>query len=43
MIIGTAGAPLYSDDLYNGDNGLWTPVRVYHESQDQYGLVEIDG
>jgi len=42
-IVGTAGAPLYDDGLYNGDNGAWVPQRVHHEQSYGYVMVEIDG
>jgi len=41
-IVGTTGAPLYDDGLYDGDNGSWTPVRLLHEKQYGYLLVEIN-
>jgi hypothetical protein len=43
VIVGTAGAPFYLDAPYNGDNGTWQPVRVYHEANFGYVLVEIAG
>ncbi len=43
MIVGTAGAPFHSDDRYNGNNAPWTPVRLRHEAQYGYVLVELDG
>lgn len=42
-VVGTAGAPLYDDAAYDGANGDWTPVRVNHEKQYGYLLIEIDG
>ena len=42
-IVGTAGAPLRGDDVYNGFNSIWTPVRVLHEREYGYALVEIVG
>jgi len=42
-IVGTAGAPLRSDGLYDGVNSLWTPTRVHHEMQFGYVLVEVVG
>jgi len=42
FLAGTAGAPLYVDDPYDGDNGVWTPVRYLHERQHGYLLVTID-
>ncbi len=43
FIVGTAGADLYGDSAYNGTNGIWTPIRVYHEKQWGYLAVEVDG
>lgn len=43
FIVGTAGATLYDDEPYDGDNGCWTPQGLYHEKQYGYVLVEIDG
>jgi hypothetical protein len=42
-IVGTAGAPLRVDDVYNGLNGIWTPTRVLHEMSYGYALVEVAG
>lgn len=42
-IVGTGGAPLYDDGLYDGANGGWSPVRVTHESNYGYVCVEIEG
>lgn len=42
-IVGTGGAPLYGDGEYDGDNSVWTPVRVHHENEYGYVLVEING
>jgi len=41
-IVGTGGAPLYGDGLYDGINGAWTPQRVTHEIQYGYIVVEIN-
>jgi hypothetical protein len=41
VIVGTAGGPLYPDDLYNGDNGPYLPRRVYHETQYGFVIVEV--
>ena len=44
FIVGTAGAPLYKwDSTYGGNNGSWTPRRVYYESNYGYALVEVNG
>ncbi len=40
--VGTGGAPLVWDGAYDGDNGLWTPTRVFHEAQNGYLTMEID-
>lgn len=42
MIVGTAGAPLYGDSMYNGNNGIWTPIRAWHEAQYGYVMVNVD-
>ena len=42
IIVGTAGAPLYGDAPYDGDNGPWTPTRILHEPNYGYVLVEIE-
>ena len=42
MIVGTANY-LFSDSDYNGDNGRWTPVRIFHEQSNGYLLVEVTG
>lgn len=42
IISGAAGAPLRPwDGLYDGNNGPWTPVLQYHETNYGYLLVEI--
>lgn len=41
-IIGTGGAPLTGDGLYDGNNGSWNPQRVLHEAQYGYLVVDID-
>ncbi len=43
FIVGTAGAPLAADGLYDGLNAPWTPTRVYHEEQYGYLSVQVDG
>jgi hypothetical protein len=43
VLVGTGGAPLISAGNYDGDNGVWTPVNVYRESQYGYVLVEVNG
>lgn len=43
VISGTGGAALYADSAYDGQNGAWTPVRVLHDQNHGYVLVEIDG
>ncbi len=43
LIVGTAGAPLRDDGEYNGNNGPWTPQRVFHEREFGYVLVEVNG
>ncbi|UCE60083.1 MAG: metallophosphoesterase [Phycisphaerales bacterium] len=41
-IAGTAGAHLYGDELYDGENGSWTPRLVLHDQQYGYLLAEIE-
>lgn len=43
IIVGTGGAPLYPDGAYDGDNGHWTPVRIWHESGHGFVVVDIAG
>jgi len=43
LVVGVAGAPLVSDASYNGNNGSWTPQRLWHDHEIGYVLVEIDG
>jgi hypothetical protein len=43
-LVGSAGAPLRNwDGLYNGNNGVWTPRLMYHESNYGYLRVEVSG
>jgi hypothetical protein len=41
-IVGTGGAPLYGDGLYDGINSTWTPQRITHEVQYGYTVIEIN-
>ncbi len=41
VIVGT-GSALHSDSEYNGDNGRWTPVCLFHEQANGYVLVEVN-
>jgi predicted phosphodiesterase len=41
IIAGTGGGGNHSDSEYNGDNGSWTPLRIYHEESYGYVLVEL--
>jgi len=41
IIVGTAPSYFHSDSEYNGDNGRWTPVRLFHEEANGYVLVEV--
>jgi hypothetical protein len=43
LIVGTAGAPLYSTWKYDGANTTWTPKNISHQNDYGYVLVEIDG
>jgi hypothetical protein len=42
LIVGTGGATLYGDGIYDGFNEPWLPVRVYHEDNFGYVLVQIE-
>jgi predicted phosphodiesterase len=41
VIAGTGGASFFSDSEYNGDNGRWTPVRLFHDKSNGYALIEV--
>ncbi len=43
FIAGTGGSAFYPDSVYDGANGMWTPVRIQHEVDYGYLLVEVDG
>lgn len=48
QFIGLGGGEIfYNGRVYDGDNGSWTPMRIYHENLTQgtqgYILVEVDG
>jgi predicted phosphodiesterase len=43
IIVGTGGGGIHPDDEYNGDNGEWSPVRIFHDSTYGYVLVEVNG
>ncbi len=43
FIVGTGGAPLAADGVYDGVNATWTPARVFHEQQYGYLSVQVDG
>jgi hypothetical protein len=43
FIVGTGGAPLVGDGVYDGVNTPWTPARIFHEPQYGYLSVQIDG
>lgn len=40
VIVGT-GSYAHSDAEYDGDNGRWTPLRLFHEEASGYVLIEI--
>jgi predicted phosphodiesterase len=42
VIVGTGRSSFFSDSEYNGENGRWTPERVYHEEKSGYVLVEVN-
>ncbi len=41
VIVGT-GSYSHSDAQYDGDNGVWAPLRLFHEETNGYTLIEID-
>jgi hypothetical protein len=44
QIVGaTGGAPFYADSPYDGDNGIWQPLKIYHEAQFGYVAVQVNG
>ncbi|MFC2084313.1 hypothetical protein ACFLS9_04585 [Bacteroidota bacterium] len=42
IIVGTGGGGFHHDSEYNGDNGNWTPTRIFHENAYGYVLVEVN-
>lgn len=42
VIVGTASS-LHQDAGFDGDNGRWTPNRIFHEEKNGYVLVELEG
>ena len=42
IIVGTGGGGIHPDSEYNGDNGFWHPVRIFHDSTYGYVLAEVD-
>ncbi len=42
LIVATAGAPLYPTPRYNGDNGMYQPVNLFHAMQFGYLIVEVN-
>jgi hypothetical protein len=42
LIVATAGGPLYPDPDYDGDNGLYTPINLYHAKQFGYIVVDVN-
>jgi hypothetical protein len=43
IIVGTGGGFLYVDTPYDGTNGIWTPVRAFHEQIHGYVTVDVEG
>ena len=43
VITVTGGGSLHGDGAYDGDNGRWTPDRLFHEEEKGYVLVEVNG
>jgi predicted phosphodiesterase len=42
VIVGTGGGGFHSDAEYNGNNGRWTPIRMFHDRNYGYLLVEVN-
>lgn len=44
VIVGTGGGTLFTQSSYNGDNGAYSPVNVFHDDTSYgYLLVEVSG
>ena len=43
VIVGTGRTSFHSDGEYNGTNGRWTPIRIHHEENAGYVLIELSG
>lgn len=43
FIAGTGGSGFYPDSFYNGENGRWQPVRILHEQNYGYLLIDVEG
>lgn len=44
FIVGTGGGALFNQSSYNGDNGGYTPLNLFHDDTDHgYLLAEISG
>ena len=41
IVVGTGGGGFHSDSVYNGNNGIWEPVRIFHEKSFGYLLVKV--
>jgi len=43
VIVGTGGGGMHADAAYDGENGRWTPQRLFHAEEFGYVLVEVNG
>jgi hypothetical protein len=42
VIVGTAGAPLYQPPKYDGDNGIYKPIKQFHAMEFGYIVVDVN-
>jgi hypothetical protein len=42
IIVGTAGAPLYQPPKYDGDNGIYKPIKQFHAMEFGYIVVDVN-
>jgi hypothetical protein len=41
IVVGTGGGGFHSDSTYNGNNGIWEPIRIFHEKSFGYLYVAV--
>ncbi len=42
IVVGTAGAPLYQPPKYDGDNGIYKPIKQFHAMEFGYIVVDVN-